>query len=59
MLDDDEVLLDGDELLGKIAIKIEYVETHIYFLESVMNGIKSRGWDIKNAIEYKRFLAGG
>jgi hypothetical protein len=51
-------LLDGDDILNRIAIKIEYVETHIYFLESVMHGIKSRGWDIKNAIEFKKFLSG-
>lgn len=51
-------LLEGDENLTKIAIKVEYLETMVYFLESIMNGIKSRGWDIKNAIEYKKFLAG-
>lgn len=51
-------LLEGDGNLTKIAIKIEYMETMVYFLESIMNGIKSRGWDIKNAIEYKKFLAG-
>lgn len=51
-------LLEGDPILGNIAIKIEYTGTMVFFLESIMNGIKSRGWDIKNAIEFKKFLAG-
>lgn len=51
-------LLEGDEILGRIRIKIEYIETMVYFLETIMNGIKSRGWDIKNSIEFKKFLAG-
>lgn len=51
-------LLDGDPILGAIAIKIEYLGTMVFFLESIMNGIKSRGWDIKNAISWKQFMAG-
>jgi hypothetical protein len=51
-------LLEGDEHLHKVEIRKQYVETMVYFLEQIMNGIRSRGWDIKNAIEYKKFLAG-
>jgi len=30
----------------------------VYMLESVMQQIKSREWQIKNGIEWKKFLAG-
>lgn len=52
-------LIDGDEHLNKLVVRKEYIATMVYFLEQIMNGVKSRGWDIKNAIEYKKFLSGG
>ena len=51
-------LIEGDELLNRINIKVEYMETMVYFLESIMSGIKSRGWDIRNAVDYRKFIAG-
>ncbi len=53
-----EEFLSGDNDLNSIEARLEYLNTMIYFLESVMNQIKSRGWDIKNAIMWKQFLAG-
>ena len=55
---DMEEFLSGDEDLNKAQIRLEYLNTMIYFLESVMSQIKSRGWDIKNGIMWKQFLAG-
>lgn len=50
--------LQGDSELVTLKIKIDYLETMIYFLESVLGQIKSRDWQIKTAVEWKRFLAG-
>lgn len=50
--------LSGDTELVNIKMKIDYLETMIYFLESVMGQIKARDWQIKTAVEWKKFLAG-
>jgi len=50
--------LTGDNDLNTMKVKIEYLETMIYFLESVLQQIKARDWQIKTAVEWKRFLAG-
>ena len=50
--------LQGDNDLNTLRIKIDYLETMIYFLESVLGQIKARDWQIKTAVEWKKFLAG-
>jgi hypothetical protein len=50
--------LQGDTELVTMKVKIDYLETMIYFLESVLGQIKARDWQIKTAVEWKRFLAG-
>ena len=50
--------LKGDSELNTMQVKIDYLETMIYFLESVLGQIKARDWQIKSHIEWKRFLAG-
>jgi hypothetical protein len=50
--------LKGDAELNTMDIKIKYLETMIYFLESVLQQIKARDWQIKTAVEWKKFLAG-
>ena len=50
--------LKGDVELNTMEIKIKYLETMIYFLESVLQQIKARDWQIKTAVEWKKFLAG-
>jgi hypothetical protein len=50
--------LTGDDDLNKIKMRIEYLEIMVYTLESIMGQIKSREWQIKNGIEWKKFLAG-
>lgn len=53
-----EQLLEGDSDLNNLKVKIEYIQTMIYLLESILNQIKGRDWSIKNIIEWKKFLAG-
>jgi hypothetical protein len=50
--------LTGDNELNTMKVKIEYLETMIYYLESILGQIKARDWQIKSAIEWKKFLAG-
>jgi hypothetical protein len=54
-----EQFLDGDVDLNTIKVKIEYIGSMIYLLESILNQIKARDWQIKSIIEWKKFLAGG
>jgi len=50
--------ISGDETLVILNSKIEYLETMGYLLESILNQIKARDWQLKNAITWKQFLAG-
>jgi hypothetical protein len=51
--------LTGDQDLNKSKIKIEYINIMIEAIESIMNQIKARDWQIKNAIAFKVFINGG
>lgn len=51
-------ILKGDTELSKIELRIEYLNTMVYALESIMQSIKGRDWAIKNGITWKQFLAG-
>lgn len=51
-------ILKGDTDLNKIVMRLEYINNVISTIESIMNQLKSRTWDIKNAIQWKQFLAG-
>ena len=50
--------LQGDTELNTMKVRIEYLETMIYLLESILGQLKARDWQIKTAVEWKRFLAG-
>lgn len=50
--------LEGDFDLIKKKDKIAYWETIVDTLERILRSIGSRGWDIKNAIEWHKFTNG-
>lgn len=50
--------LSGDDALNTLRVKIDYLETMIYLLESILGQIKARDWQLKTAVEWKKFLAG-
>ena len=50
--------LKGDSDLNNLQVKIDYLESMIYLLESILSQIKARDWQIKTAVEWKKFLAG-
>lgn len=50
--------LDGDDDLNKLKLKVEYLNSMVYLLESILVQIKARDWQLKSILEYKKFLAG-
>ena len=55
---DMDAVLSGDSDLNRVKLRIEYLETMQYQLESILQNIKGRDWGIKNHIEYTKFMAG-
>lgn len=53
------VYINSDEEIMEIEKKIIYYETVIEFIDGVIKSIDSRGWDIRNAQDWKKFIAGG
>jgi len=50
--------LDADEKLSTSSLKIDYYDTMLVYLESILKVIQNRTFQIKNAIEYMRFQSG-
>ena len=50
--------LDADEKLSHASLKIDYYDTMLVYLESILKQITNRTYQIKNANEFMRFNAG-
>jgi len=50
--------ITSDEEIIQLMNKIGYLEIVIKFIDGVIKSIDNRGWDIKNAIEWRKFEAG-
>ena len=50
--------LDADEKLSTVSLKIDYYDTMLVYLESILKVIQNRTYQIKNAIEFMRFNSG-
>tara|TARA_Y100001933_G_C18656197_1_gene420740 strand:+ start:46 stop:474 length:429 start_codon:yes stop_codon:yes gene_type:complete len=50
--------MDADPDLIKITSKIEYYQVMINFLYSILKTISNRTYQIKNAIEWQKFIRG-
>ncbi len=50
--------LDADDKLKQISLKIDYYETLLNYCESILKQINNRTYQIKNAIEWQKFIAG-
>mgnify|MGYP001212896256 FL=1 len=53
-----EKYLDADEKLSNCSLKIDYYETMLVYLESILKMISNRSFQIKNSIEFMRFNSG-
>ena len=50
--------LDADEKLSTTSLKIDYYDTMLVYLESILKVKQNRTYQIKNAIEFMRFNSG-
>jgi hypothetical protein len=50
--------LDSDEKLMQVSLKVEYYDTMLSYIDSILKLIFNRTYQIKNSIEYMRFQSG-
>lgn len=50
--------LESDEDIINLEAKIKYIDQMLYFLDSVMRQISNRGFQVKSAIEWEKFING-
>ncbi len=50
--------LDADEKLSNCSLKIDYYDTMLTYIESILKVIQNRTFQIKNALEFMRFQSG-
>ena len=50
--------LDSDENLSQVNLKIEYYETMLSYIDSILKMISNRTYQIKNSIDFLRFQSG-
>lgn len=50
--------IESDDDIIKLNDRLEYINTIIYQLESILKSINTRSFDIKNAIDYMRWTNG-
>ena len=53
-----EKYLDADTKLSNTSLKIDYYDTMLVYLESILKMITNRTYQIKNSIEFIRFNSG-
>ncbi len=55
---DIQIYLDADDQLTVFADKLEFQKAKVEFLEKVLNAINGRQWNIKGAIDWRKFTNG-
>jgi hypothetical protein len=58
MKSDIDKYLESDDDLIKSKQKIDYLQTIVDYLERTLKIISSRDWQIRNAIEWRKFTSG-
>ncbi len=53
-----QMYINSDEEILALQGKISYYESIIKYIDGIIKSIDSRGWDIRNATEWKKFEAG-
>ena len=53
-----EMFIESDKDILELSEKISYQKEKIEYLESIIKSLNTRGFQIKNAIEWKRFTMG-
>ena len=52
------IYLNADEELQKLGQRTEYLNVVVVYIERVLKEINNRNWNIRNTIEWKKFLHG-
>ena len=52
------VYLEADEDLINIEMKIEFINKALFYLDNVLKMVSNRSFQIKNAIEWEKFING-
>jgi hypothetical protein len=50
--------LESDDDIINVEAKIKYLDQMLYWLDQVMRQITNRGFQIKSAIEWEKFING-
>jgi hypothetical protein len=50
--------LDSDMELSKLKQKVDYLQTTVDFLDRTLRQLSNRGFQIKNAIDWRKFTSG-
>lgn len=50
--------MDADERLNKIDMKLRYYDVMLKFLEEIIKTVSNRTYQIKNSIEFMKFVSG-
>tara|TARA_B100000508_G_C11355038_1_gene225962 strand:+ start:211 stop:642 length:432 start_codon:yes stop_codon:yes gene_type:complete len=53
-----QMYINSDEDILNIQGKIAYYESIVKYIDGVIKSIDNRGWDIRNATDWKKFEAG-
>lgn len=53
-----DLYIDSDDLLTDISLKVTLQQEKVDYLESIIKSINNRGFQIKNAIDWNRFITG-
>ena len=55
---DVHIYLNADAELQKLGQRQEYLKVVVVYIERVLREINNRNWNIRNTIEWKKFLHG-
>ncbi len=55
---DVQLYIDSDEEIQSLQNKLNYYKEMMFLLESILSNINTRGFQIKNSIEWQKFMQG-
>ena len=58
MRQDVDKYMDADEDLIRLISKVDYYQVMISYLDSILKTINNRTFQIKNAVEWQKFIRG-
>ena len=55
---DVQLYIESDDEIQSVLNKLKYYKEMIFLLESILSNISTRGFQIKNSIEWQKFMQG-